>query len=481
LGVFLVLEVFELLKNYSQPVSFHEALSLFEHIEHDLELPSWQINGVYVWKLIRFRVFVQFRIDLGQITEAHPEMKRKRKTKVERTLEFARSLIKQNPFLSCHRASDRIIIPHTRKRWLSDRFLDPISARAWLREDETASLVLDRTSSLDPVFLPGAPHYDVMAVLGRIAGQFVRVRFHQNDIIRMRAIQQLLNTDLTFDGRSLEHYVFNVVRNFIGLRAVFRSLYQKVKPKALYVVVGYGLEAPIAAAQELGIPVAEFQHGSMDRGHLAYDYRGWEHVPYFADYLLTWGEAWHPDTALPTDCVLHPVGAPHIELGMRQVAQTSVRFQKRVLVLSQGPVARDLIEAVIQFSLLRPDWDVVVRPHPSESASSLSAQLQEFDRVVDGRIHVDDESSLAQACGKASVVFGASSTALVESLLVGCKMVMLRSATLPPRFQPLLDAGDALAVQSGKELADCIDVLPQGSARRYFAEPVEDVCALVEN
>lgn len=464
----------------SKPTCFNEALEQFERMEQELELPIWMVNGVYVWKLLRFKVFSQFRMCHGLTEEAHPETRRLRKTKGQLVKEFPGRFIQRNPYRASRAKTDRIIIPSSRKQWMAEQLLEPYSVRAWVGANEARSLVLDRTSPLDPAPLPGAPDFDVMARLGWIARQFVRVHIDESDRNRMRSIQQRLGTDLVTNGRSFDEQILRAVREFVGQRLVFRTLFWKTQPKALYVVTGYGREAPIAAAQEQGIPVAEFQHGSMDRGHLAYDYRGWEKVPYFADYLLTWGEAWYRNTALPQHCKLHPVGAPHIELPMREAVLKSVRYEKRLLVLSEGRVAEDLMGAVIQFSRLRPDWEIVVRPHPSESVSSLSSHLQSLDSELSKRIYVDKEPSLAQACSQVSVVFGVSSTALVECLLVGCKVVMLRLPSAAPYFQPLLDDGEARAVLSGEELADCIEVLPQGTARNYFAEPVEDVCRLVE-
>lgn len=464
----------------TKPISFNEALDQFERMEQELDLPGWQINGVYIWKLLRFNLFQQFRMFHGLSNVAHPEAERLRKTKGQQVREFPRQFLKRNPFRSSRSRTDRIIIASSRKRWMAGRLVDPISARAWVGNDEARSLVLDRTSPLDPVPLPKASDYAVMAKLGWIAQQFVRVSVNRSDWIRMCSIHQKLGIDWVTDGQPFDERILWTVRAFVGLKAVFHALLWKTRPKALYVVCGYGREAPIAAAHELGIPVAEFQHGTMDRGHLGYDYRGWEQVPYFADYLLSWGEAWHRDSTLPPHCTQYPVGAPHIETSMRLEGQGNVRCEKRLLVISQAPVAKELMEVVIEFARLRPDWEIVVRPHPSESVSMINTYLQSFDSNIGGNIQVDKESSLAQACSQASVVLGVFSTALVESLLAGCKVLLLRLPASEPCFQPLLDDGEARAVQSGEELADCIDTLPHGSARSYFAEPVEDVGRLVE-
>ncbi len=465
---------------HGSPKTFEEALAIFESLEQELYLSGWAINGVYVWKLLRFQVFHDYRMMHGLAQEAHPEAKRLRKTKFQLIKEFPGRFIARNPFMASRRRTERVVIPHSRKRQCAGQLVDPISLRAWSGSRTNTSLVLDRTSPLDPVPLPGSPDYEVMARLGWIAHQAVRVTLSSEDATRINAIQKQLGGNLTKSGLSLEERVIRTVGRFIGLRFVYRALFQKIQPRALYVVVGYFLEAPIAAAQELGIPTAEFQHGSTDRGHLGYDYVGWKEVPYFADHLLTWGEAWYRYTELPQNCKVHPVGAPHIEAPMRQAQQENVRCERQLLVLSQGPVGESLMEATIQFARLCPHWDIVVRPHPGESALSLRAYLRGLDKNTADRIRVDNTSTMAEASSQAGVVFGVNSTALLESLLGGCKVALLRLPNTAAYFQPLLEDGNAFAVASGEELADCVEDLKKGSARSYFAEVVEDVCTLVE-
>jgi hypothetical protein len=136
--------------------------------------------------------------------------------------------------------------------------------------------------------------------------------------------------------------------------------------------------------------------------------------------------------------------------------------------------------ASVEFARARPDWHVVVRPHPNESVSDLRECLLGLDEDVGRDIEIDKESPLADACSKSSAVLGVNSTALVESLLAGCKVVLLRVPSAPPFFEPLLEQGRARAVRSGQELARYIQDLPQGTPRGYFSEPVEDVRSLVE-
>lgn len=461
--------------------SFEEALKQFEYMEKELELSEWQIKGVYVWKLLRFSIFSEYRMLHGLAEEGHPEVSRIKKKKSQRVLEFAGNFFVRNPFVARSKYTDRIVIPSSRKQLLGDELVDLVSCRAWSGDLEKRSLVLDRISILYAKTITGKSDYAVSSYLGWLIGKAQKIHLTDQDNVRIRAIKNYLGKNIENVRKvSLDARVVEAVRWFIGKRIVFQSLFMKTKPKAIYVVCGYGLEAPIAAAKELGIPSAEFQHGSMDRGHPGYDFVGWERVPYYADHLLTWGESWYRDTAIPKECSIHQVGAPHIEDAIREARQSNYRQEKKLLVLSQGAYGKMLMEEVVEFAKRRDDWLIVVRPHPGESIELLNSYILGVDSRVFSRIKLERDSSLAEAAGSAEVALGVHSTALIECMLAGCKVAIMRLPNADACFQPLVDDGNACVVKSGADLSECIDDIPLGTARGYFSEPIEDVCSIVE-
>ncbi|MDI9244977.1 hypothetical protein [Marinobacter sp. CHS3-4] len=462
------------------PTSFDEALKVFESLEKDEDLARWQIDGVHVWKLVRFPLFRYYRLLHGIGKFPHPEIQRLRKTRGQFIKSFWNLFVFRNPFLYLKRQTKRVVILHSRKQLQDDRVIEPISSRVWLSDSGNDSLILDRTSPGNTPAIRGAPDNDVMVYLGAALGKLIKLNLSREDLARIDAIKQAFGGDMKINGVGVAAFIVKAVRAFKGQRAVYKVFFRLMKLKALYVVVSYGREAPIAAAQELGMVTAEFQHGSMDRGHLGYDFRGWDYVPYFPCQILVWGEAWYRNCDLPTNCKVKVVGAPHMENAILETKRVVDRREKSLLVLSQGPIRQKIVACSVEFARERPDWNVTIRPHPNESSSDIRDELDALAADIPENIEIKSSKSFAEASSSASAVLGVNSTALIEASLAGCGVAILRLPESASNFKPLVDVGSALIIQNGVELAEKADELPAGLPRNYFSEPVDDVIGLVE-
>ena len=458
------------------PKTFEEALTAFETLEGELGLADWAINGVYVWKPLRFSMFSTYRQHLGLTQAAHPEMQRLRKSKARMIWDFPKPFLFQNPFFIASRSTQRIIIPHARKRDYDGRRVDPISYPAWRSPHDQTATVLDKTNPLNPTLLPGSSSFEVLVRLAWIRRQAVRVRLDPKDRRIIRELSQRLFDDT--NASTLESQVRKAVKSFIGLRSVFTALLKRTRPSHLYLVVSYGLEPLIASARDLGIKTVEFQHGSIGRGHLAYDFKDWPNVPYFPDRMLAFGTDWFRSCHFPKSCTIDPIGYAPLEDALVEASGRIDRQSKQILVLSQGPIADQVLAHASRFAAHRPDWQVVIRPHPSESAEHLRQQMTTI--AVTENWRVEKEPSLQEHTAASAVVFGVNSTALVEALLAGCRVAILDADNSAGYFDSLAMDGHARKVKDGEELADVVDVLPVGSARGYFAESVDDIVAHVE-
>lgn len=460
----------------SQPTTFDEALETFEALEQELELPDWTINGVYVWKLIRFSIFSEYRQHLGLMETVHPEAKRLQKSKARIIWESPKKFTLRNPFFMAGRSTKRVIIPGLRKRYYAGSFINPISYRAWQAPYDQNATVLDKTNSLNPTPLPDAPAFEVLANLAWIRRQAARVRLKEEDHKKISGISQKL-----FDDKkksSVEFRLMTAYKAFVGLFSVFTAFFKKTGTSHLYVVCGYECQAPIAAARKLGIETVEFQHGSIGRGHLGYDFKDWSHTPYFPDRMLAFGTDWFKDVHFPSSCYVDPVGYPLLEDAIADAAKHVDRDPQQLLVLSQGPIADEVLEHAATFAAQRPDWRVVIRPHPSESPTQLTENMKRITTSDNWR--VEKEPSLQQHTAACAAVFGVNSTALIEALLAGCRVALLDTPSSAGYFDHLAREGHAAKVRDGAELAAAIDDLPYGDARGYFSEPVQDVAAHVE-
>lgn len=459
--------------------SFPAILEAFERMERDLELADWTIDGVYVWKLVRWSLFYDLRQRHDLMKTAHPEMQRLKKTKVALVLQFTILFFTRNPFIRRHRNRKRVVVPHYRKREYEGHYVDPISYPAWRPPYNKESVVLDNTTPLNSVSVPGAPAYKVFVGLGLLGGLVVPRRLSHTDRMKIREVENRLRRLVSDESYGIEAHILHVLRTFKATKWLMRTWLEFVSASYLYIVVSYGKEAMIAAAQELRMEVVEFQHGIIGRGHLAYDFKGWDHVPYFPDRLLAFGEKWFSRAHLAPHCKVDPVGYSALEYGVKAAKQNTKRNSKQLLALSQGPFSNEIIEHVAQFAARCPEWRVIVRPHPSENEEeigrAMARRMERSNWVVDGN------ADLAVQAAESGVVFGVNSTALIEAMFAGCRLVLLDTRGGGDYFEDLLETGDAVMVSKGEELAAVIDSVPIGDPRGYFAEPVRDVVALVEN
>jgi len=474
--------------NQSDPLSFASALSNFEAMERELGLSSWLVHGVYVWRLIRVPVFRAYLQAQGLAGIDHPDKVATSESGLKTVWHLLAHTLFRNPFLLRPRKVERVVMPHSRKRMHEGELVDPISIRAWAGCLRESSLILDSTSANDNFRLPGSPNNYAPLALGGALGMLTNFRLSRDNLIQVGEIQLRLsktltirNFDLGLEQLSLEELLVRRAKYFLGMRRVYRSLFRVTKPKALYLVSGLGREAAIAAAQDLGISTAEFQHGSMSRESLSYHFEGWEYVPYFPDHLLVWGPEWLAATTIPSTCRIHSVGAPHIEDSISASRSGTVRKERTLLVLSQGPVRSKLLSAVGEFANMRPDWMITIRPHPSESTVDFAQELEKLAPGMAKKIQIDSLRSLAEASAEASIVFGVSSTAIIEAIKAGCRAAVLSDRDFPDSFQGLIKSGDVTQVSGGYDLAHKIDNLPSGSTARYFAKIVKDVTSIVEH
>lgn len=457
--------------------SFREALACIESVENKLDLSTWTINGVYIWKLLRFSVFRRYLRFLGVHQEAHPEKKRLRKSSAAKVKERLKQLCFRNPFFVRGNVR-RIIRTWEKKKKINNKIVDPITYHTWKDSIGDTTLVLDSETPLFPNPIDGSCAPQVLLNLGRLVGLAVSISLEEQDTEMVRAINDALLVNRTRNVLTANQ-VRSRVRRFIGVKHIYKLLYSWVKPDIVYLVCGYNKEPLVAAAQEKGIPVAEFQHGAIGRGHLGYDYKGWGAVPYFPNCFLAFGPAWFNDVYMPTNTEIIVTGSPHIEKRIEEATKHVTRKTKQLLVLSQGTISEKLLREVAVFIKKRPDWQVIVRPHPSESSDVLKRQLIEFVENSPKRVQVGNEQSLSEQAAQSGVALGVNSTAIIESMLAGCRVALMPLGSANT-YKDLSRNGKAKTVQNGTELAEVIDDIPEGDARDYYAKPVDDVVSFIE-
>jgi len=197
----------------------------------------------------------------------------------------------------------------------------------------------------------------------------------------------------------------------------YLALLKRVAPRLLLVDSAcYGTSAALlAAARELGVITAEFQHGAVTAGHDAYNvapamaanpaYR--EAMP---EHFLSFGSWWSDQINLPINKVL--VGSPHRAAQLRRYPRQGTS-RRDVLLLGDGIETGKYLEfaRAASAALAGTDWRVVFRPHPLERA-----QVAAVMRTAGDDVAIDTAPDIYEALARSAVVVSEQSSGLFEAI-----------------------------------------------------------------
>lgn len=191
-----------------------------------------------------------------------------------------------------------------------------------------------------------------------------------------------------------------------------------------------GNGVPVIYAAKLNrMPVAEYQHGAISKGHDGYNVAdalltnvSFQKV--LPDYLLTYGKWWSNQTNMPIKKI--PIGNPHLaESTSGQVL--GARSRTKVLILGDG-IETDLyldLASRIHCVLQNKGLFVAFRPHPFERDIVKSMQLPRG-------VVLDTQTNIYRSLIESRVVISELSTGLFEA--VGLSDMVLLWETEKSRF-----------------------------------------------
>lgn len=262
-----------------------------------------------------------------------------------------------------------------------------------------------------------APMQTYFALIGRLSVKQSHLRQGKDIVYHFKnRAKDLLDWDL--NPNATISFEYRMARKIAEL-PIRKKMYEKLlKQKGTKLVIKeegcYGHSSIFnRTARELGVVVAEYQHGTINAGHDAYnvasgllssnDYKGT-----FPQHFLSYGEWWHRYLGLPINKIA--IGNPHRET---QLSRLNVKNNKTdILVLGDGIETEMYLDLAIFLSQNLIGWRVVFRPHPLEriKLKDLFAS-KEMSGVV-----IDVDLDIYNAFCNAHVVINEVSTGLFEAV-----------------------------------------------------------------
>lgn len=200
----------------------------------------------------------------------------------------------------------------------------------------------------------------------------------------------------------------------------YRKLFKKLKP-SIIISVGRGIKRiyTLKAAKDMGIKVAEVQHGIITKAHQLYNYsdvvgNNKEFKTYLPDYLLTFGEFWNNNMRDPTKKVI--IGSPHFTEMVKRFADIQYRNMKEkyILFVSQGTLTKVFVELAKDLvkKISKNGYKIIFRLHPGEVP--FEERYEELYCL--DNIEVDKNGDIYELIYKCDCIVACYSTTIYEAL-----------------------------------------------------------------
>ncbi len=386
----------------------------FFKMEEDLGLLDHVIGGTYFWERLRYDVHQKLLGTLGVTEQAHSRLENNFFDKLNFVLRSTRNVFKNNPFSVNEHGLLFYGHPRRKKRkdgkWW-DIYCDPV-IEALDYDDYIYFEDPYLGKHLEPARTTNIKYLDIANFLGALRKKLGKIsaKVDSNEENLIRSIENEIEQRFSVRVGLFE----KIQRELISRKQmlpIYKKILEEVNPELVVLVVSYFREDFIEACQELGIPVAELQHGLIHQYHMGYSFPGKNSKHNFPDYLLVFGEYWEETADFPIDkSRIYSVGYPYLEEGKEQYSELDNKNQ--ILFISQGTVGEELSKVAVALSELEEiNQHLVYKLHPGE----FDRWKEEYPWLVDSDIKViKNETPLYKLFAESKAQVGVNSTALFE-------------------------------------------------------------------
>jgi hypothetical protein len=471
-----------------KPIGIPEVCEAFWRIEKQEKLLEWQVMGVYLWPLIRSKLFYHLTNNSG--IYAWRSYKALELPDWVENHQGTRGHLALWRGVTGWRWHLRGIIPKRLKdprldQWLSaTTAIAPFSNRDAMGIDRYSKPVLDELGEKALVFGVGSwdrtkssPHLDNLGQLfrdrwGFLSSILVRLGVSKEDYKKYRRVIEFLENSLQTTAGKYRPFPRWIIRNFLCEQRGFRKLFSRLKIEQIFIVNASRMFF-MAAAQSCGLKVIELQCGVFSKYNMQFSWPGRPAVPYLPNEIWTWGDYWTEGIESSGSQKIVVAGATEEFEAARQ--GPAGHKPKTIVAMSQPLNGADFYKDMISLSGLLPNYRVTFKPHPKDDLSCFIGDMPKNMRMASP----DDRS--IDLIKDSEICIGVFSTALIEAASLGTKVAILKLAGWE-HLAPFIDGNYANAYETVDELArDVVNLKPSENPYHFYGERVAVTDLLAKN
>ncbi|MGE0635308.1 MAG: hypothetical protein AB7G44_00805 [Bacteroidia bacterium] len=400
-------------------------------IEQENKLFDWQINNVFIWELLRYKIYSSVMIKAGG--EDHsPFIKHRKILSLKNIVEKTGRLINAiyyNPFLD-YAKSDILVFESSRKLRFNEQYIDPytkfivddLRKRRFKVTQYQSSYSYDKLSERDF----SIKHLDLIYFISLYISRFFKLKFSDEETRQIKKIERTLNNefDMSFDLIRLIRKEILIFKNTLFY---FEAILKKKKPIEIYIVNFCDKTALICAAKRNNIKVIDIQHGLISSSDIIYHYPNIKEgsLKYFPDQFYIWSKIWKETCKIPikeSDIIVY--GNRYLDAQSKKYLHV-IKRTNQILIVSQPSLTKLIATAILNYTDQLKDYQVLYKLHPAEYENAQSfPELNELKKIANISF-VSKLENFYEKLAESKFVIGIYSTALIEAISFQCQVLLL--------------------------------------------------------
>ena len=434
-------------------MNLEQIWSALREVEKAEDLGEWRVADVYLWQVIRERLFTHIAEQSGLYSPVpeKPAIKPAKQASLQ--------------------AAQVAIMPFVRRDAQGrDPFTDPFlkaadSAMVFGLGSEDEGSGKPQYEQLDAMLLA---QYRTRAKLMVVFRQAAKHKKKWSRVIK--SLESALSVNLDKYRKFPRWLLVDFIARQIGWTKLF-----KIAETELLLIANAWQLWLVAGAKAAGVRVVEIQHGLISAYHPRLSWPDFKsNSPaagaYLADEFWQWGDYWGFASDLPASVELHTIGAPE---NITAAIARDTKKKQQLLVIGQPQVSQSLIEFARFIAAKYPKLPVVLKPHPQENLQQIETAIDALgERPINLTISPVDANTI-ELIEESEYVIGVYSTAMFEAVALGCKVGVLKLAGYN-HIAPLISSGAIQEINRVNDIEKFFVTAKQNrNSASYFAKPTD--------
>jgi len=400
---------------------------LILQLEENEDLFKWQIQNVFVWEIIRVKLFL--RIQELSVSESYGENENHSFLKIMKRLiiRIVKNCVFRNPFLSFKR-KDVLLFESGRKYLYNDTYIDIYTyfIESKIKKDKKSIECYETNFLYDSVGASRKFHNDFISIFSKGLSKFIGVNFSRYDLDQMAKIENYILKTANLDIK-LEKIISEEIKLFSVQNFFYGRLLDLRKPKEIYFVNYLNYFALVNQAKKRNIKVIELQHGLIIRDALMYHFPHCieNSLKYFPTYFLLWKGFSGVNGKLPLSrkyLIEHDFN--HLE-NIKSTFSYVKREDKSILVASQPFFSNRIITYILKNAPLMENYLFYYKLHPMQFDNFFeNPSAIKLLNIKNVKI-IKNELSVYELLSKCKYTIGIYSTVLFEASIFNSKPLLL--------------------------------------------------------